>query len=74
VALSELPSGLVDTGVLEETGRVVVVCRVGARSAQVAAWLSRQGYDAVNLAGGMQAWVQAGRPIVGPGGAAGVIV
>ena len=53
---------------------IVVVCRVGARSAQVAAWLTRQGYDAVNLTGGMEAWVQAGRPIVGPDGTHGVII
>jgi len=42
---------------------VVVVCAVGARSARVAAFLQQQGVDAVNLAGGMVAWAQAGRPI-----------
>ena len=74
VPLSELPAGLAESGALDGTGRIVVVCRVGARSAQVAAWLTRQGYDAVNLIGGMEAWVQAGRPIVGPGGNRGVII
>ena len=74
VSLSELPAGLVDSGALDGTGRVVVVCRVGARSAQVAAWLTREGYDAVNLIGGMEAWVQAGRPIIGPDGSHGVII
>ena len=44
---------------------VVVVCRVGSRSAQVTAYLRQQGWDNVrNLDGGMIAWVRAGRPIV----------
>ncbi len=43
---------------------VVVVCAVGARSARVATWLNSQGYQALNLDGGINAWLQAGRPIV----------
>ena len=74
VPLSQLPAGLADSGALDGTGRIVVVCRVGARSAQVAGWLSRQGYDAVNLTGGMEAWTQSGRSIVGPDGAIGMII
>jgi len=31
------------------------------------------GYDAVNLAGGMQAWAGAGFPVVADGGAPGVV-
>ena len=46
---------------------VVVVCRVGARSAQVTAWLRHQGYPAVNLTGGMLAWAGAGRPLESDG-------
>ena len=56
------------------TDPLVVVCRVGARSARVAAWLRGQGRDAVNLAGGLESWVAAGRPLVtdrgGPGSVA----
>ncbi len=44
---------------------VIVVCAVGARSARVASWLNQQGYQAINLDGGMHAWMLAGRPIVG---------
>ncbi len=43
---------------------VVVVCKVGGRSAQVTAWLRAQGYQAVNLAGGMLAWEAAAMPMV----------
>jgi rhodanese-related sulfurtransferase len=43
---------------------VVVVCRVGARSAQVVAYLRAHGWARVaNLAGGMFAWEAAGRPL-----------
>lgn len=43
---------------------VHVVCRSGGRSAQATAWLNRNGYDAVNVSGGMGAWLEAGRPMV----------
>jgi rhodanese-related sulfurtransferase len=54
---------------------IVVVCRVGARSAQVVAFLNQQGWGNVrNLRGGMYAWVAAGRPVVDGAGGAGEIV
>ena len=43
--------------------RVVCVCHVGARSAVVTDALRRAGWDAVNLAGGMNAWAAAGLPV-----------
>ncbi|MDP4500344.1 MULTISPECIES: rhodanese-like domain-containing protein [unclassified Nonomuraea] len=43
---------------------VYVVCRVGGRSLQVAAWLNQLGRDAVNVGGGMQSWEAARRPMV----------
>ncbi|MER5883932.1 rhodanese-like domain-containing protein [Streptomyces sp. NPDC001941] len=48
--------------------RAYVMCRVGGRSAQVTQYLVRQGIDAVNIDGGMQAWDGAGRPMVTDGG------
>ena len=48
----------------DSEGRTVVVCRVGARSAQVVAYLAQQGHDVVNLDGGMVEWVDAGRGLV----------
>jgi rhodanese-related sulfurtransferase len=44
---------------------VLVVCKVGGRSAHVTAFLQERGFDAVNLAGGLVEWVAAGRPLVG---------
>jgi rhodanese-related sulfurtransferase len=41
---------------------------VGSRSAQVAAWLIQNGFDARNLEGGMLAWAAAGRPMISADG------
>jgi rhodanese-related sulfurtransferase len=52
---------------------LLVVCRVGARSEQVAGWLRSQGRDAHNLAGGLLSWSAAGRPLVTDAGTPGVV-
>lgn len=45
-------------------GQVLVVCKVGGRSAQAVMWLQQQGHEVVNLDGGMIDWAAAGRPMV----------
>ena len=47
---------------------IVVVCKMGGRSAQVTAWLVHNGYQAANLDGGMLAWAAARRPMVSEDG------
>jgi rhodanese-related sulfurtransferase len=42
-----------------------VICRSGARSARVVAYLEQQGRDAVNIAGGTVQWAAEGRPMIG---------
>ncbi|MGY3126552.1 rhodanese-related sulfurtransferase [Agrococcus sp. UYP33] len=42
-----------------------VICRSGARSGQVVAYLAQQGRDAANVAGGTLQWAAEGRPMVG---------
>lgn len=49
---------------------VRVVCRSGGRSARVTAYLVQQGWEAVNVDGGMRAWSAAGRPMVAESNAA----
>jgi rhodanese-related sulfurtransferase len=49
-------------------GPLPVICRSGARSAQVAAYLVAHGIDAVNVAGGTQAWAAAGKPMTADSG------
>lgn len=69
IPMREIPGRLDD---VPAEGDVVVVCRVGSRSAQVVNFLLAQGRDNVfNLDGGMRAWADAGRPVVGdsPGSA-----
>lgn len=53
---------------------VVVVCRSGGRSAQATDYLNQVGRHAVNLAGGMQAWAAAGRPMVSDSGVTPAVV
>lgn len=52
------------TDELDQDTEIVVVCKVGGRSAQVTAWLNQQGYRATNLDGGMLAWAAARRPMI----------
>jgi rhodanese-related sulfurtransferase len=43
-------------GELDRDREVVVLCRSGRRSLQVASFLQQNGFRAVNLAGGILAW------------------
>jgi rhodanese-related sulfurtransferase len=54
--------------------RIVVVCRSGNRSATATARLTQSGFDAVNLDGGMRAWVASGLPVEAAEGGPGVVV
>lgn len=56
---------------LKGAQQVVMVCRSGSRSARATQWLRQQGYEAVNLDGGMQAWARAGGSVVRDDGSAG---
>ncbi len=51
-------------GEIDPAKRIVVVCHLGGRSARATAYLVHNGFDAVNLEGGMEAWEDTGRPIV----------
>lgn len=45
-----------------------VVCHAGGRSLRVAQYLARNGFEPINVTGGMLAWAQAGRPVTAPAG------
>ena len=64
IPLMELSDHLDD---LDTSRTIVCVCRSGGRSARAATFLLEQGFDAVNLEGGMTAWAQAGAPLEGDG-------
>ena len=42
---------------------IYVLCHSGSRSARVAEYLEQQGYDAVNIDGGIVEWEAAGLPV-----------
>jgi len=54
-------AGQADT--IDKTQPVVFHCRLGVRSAMAASAFRTAGYDAYTMAGGIQAWVDAGLPI-----------
>lgn len=60
-----IPMGEIVQRVHELPDGAAVICRSGARSAQVVAYLEQQGLDAVNVAGGTLAWAAEGRPMQG---------
>lgn len=59
--LADLPTSL---GNVPHGEQVPVICRSGGRSSKAVEWLQREGFDAVNVDGGMRAWAKADRPMV----------
>ena len=57
-------------GEVPDDDPLYVVCRSGGRSARVVAYLSQQGFPAVNVAGGMQDWAADGRNVITDDGSA----
>lgn len=53
---------------------IICMCHVGVRSAAVADWLAGAGWDAVNLTGGMEAWLVANLPVVQDDGSPGSVI
>lgn len=58
--LEELPANVAE---LDRDRELVLQCRSGSRSAFATAALREAGFDAFNLAGGLQAWVADGKAI-----------
>ena len=71
IPLTQLPDRLAE---LPDDQQLLVVCKVGGRSSQATAFLRQKGFEAVNLAGGMIDWADAGRPMVGDGDRAPLVV
>ena len=70
VPLNEVPARL---DALPRTRQIVAVCRSGARSGKATEFLAAQGFDVVNLGGGMKAWAAAGFTVETDDGAAGTV-
>jgi rhodanese-related sulfurtransferase len=57
------------TGELPVDQEIYVICRSGVRSGRATQALNGAGWRAVNVAGGMQDWAAAGRPMTTDSGA-----
>jgi rhodanese-related sulfurtransferase len=57
------------TAEIPQDRAVYVICRSGVRSGRAAQALSGAGWEAINVAGGMQDWAAAGRPMATDSGA-----
>lgn len=71
IPMNDLPARVAE---LDRSRRIVCICRSGNRSSRVTAWLMQQGFDAVNMAGGMFQWASFGHPTVNHAGNAGVVI
>ena len=60
IELDQLPA---EAGSLDRELPLVFYCRSGSRSALATQAFAASGFDAHNLAGGLQAWVKDGLPI-----------
>ena len=65
IELQQLPS---EAASLDSERPILFYCRSGSRSALAADAFAAAGFDARNLDGGLEAWVEAGLPIEPDGG------
>jgi len=61
-----IPLGTLEdrVGEVPAEGEVLVICKSGGRSNKAAEFLRAQGIDALNVAGGTMAWIEAGERVV----------
>lgn len=64
IPLRDVPARMDELAELPDDQPIYVVCRTGGRSMQATAFLNANGYEAVNVAGGMKSWETEGRPVV----------
>lgn len=65
IPLDQLPARVDD---LDPDDDLYVICRTGGRSFRAAQWLVGQGYSAMNVAGGMDQWLESGKQLVSDNG------
>jgi rhodanese-related sulfurtransferase len=70
IPMGDVPARI---GEVDTDAKLFVVCHAGGRSMRVAQYLARNGYEPVNVSGGMLAWAGAGRPVVTDDGSAGTV-
>lgn len=73
-AATHVPLSVITPEAVPSDVAVLCICRSGGRSARAAAMLRAAGIDAINVAGGMNAWAAAGLPVVQPDGTPGTVI
>ncbi|MGC5585203.1 rhodanese-like domain-containing protein [Ornithinimicrobium sp. W1679] len=63
--MGDVPARLDELPITDES--LPVICRTGGRSGRTVQWLVQQGFDVVNVDGGMQAWKRQGKPMAAEG-------
>src|SRR5688572_1444999 len=71
ITLQELPARIDE---IDRSEPVVFVCQIGQRSAIATRFAREHGYDAHNLEGGVERWVQEGLPLADASDAPGAVV
>lgn len=66
IPMGDVPARLDELPVTDDS--LAVVCRSGGRSGRAVQWLVQQGFDVVNVEGGMQSWARSGKPLTSENG------
>lgn len=61
IPMGEVPARMAE---IDADATLYVICHAGGRSLKVAQYLARNGYEPINVAGGMLEWVGAGLPVI----------
>lgn len=62
IPMGDIPARLDEIPPTDES--LPVICRSGGRSSRVVQWLVQQGFDVVNVDGGMRSWGGAGKAMI----------
>lgn len=70
IPMGDVPARIAE---IDPEKSLYVICHAGGRSMRVSQYLQRNGYEPVNVSGGMLAWAGAGRPVITDGGSPGTV-
>lgn len=70
IPMGDVPARI---GEIDTDATLYVVCHAGGRSLRVAQYLARNGYEPINVSGGMLAWAGAKRAVVTDDGGVGTV-
>ena len=70
IPMGDVPARI---GEIDADATLYVVCHAGGRSMRVSQYLAQNGYEPINVSGGMLAWSAAGRPVVTDDGHPGMV-